>query len=409
LFLFINDGIYYFLYKEIELNKTMRILFLSQALPFPIYRDGLTVRVYHLLKYLSQHADVHFIAFSDKGMNREEEKELSSFCSHEVIPYKYDGSALGALKKSISPRRYYSSDFKVAIAKAIDNFKPEAILVEQTFMSQYVKEFSEYPRVMSAVDAISFSAFLQAKIEKSLLKKAFLNMLGYQRRFIEWYYFSLFNTVTAVSEDDANKLASVIKRNVQVVPNGVDADFFSPIKCQVRDTLIFTGVLSNPGNEEACLFLFNEVFPVVRERFPHIKFVVAGRSPTSKIMAAKPEYVNLMPDLEDLRDAFHNALLFLAPIEIGAGIKNNVLQAMAMGVPVITNNLVADAINILDNSTGFVENDRAKFYQRVVDLIAEDKLLQKIGSKGRQHVLEYYSWESVALRYISMLEEEING
>lgn len=386
----------------------MKILFLSQSLPYPIYKDGLTVRVYNLLKSLSSYIDIHLISFGEHTLSSAEESELRSFCTYDIIPFEFEGGVLGRIKKSVSPRRYYSQEFKHAVRLALNAYQPDAIFVEQTFMSQYVTEFGDLPKVMSSVDAISFSAFLQSELEPSTIKSFLLKFLGAQRRLIEWYYFSKFTTITAVSSDDAYKLSTVVKQDVKTIPNGVDSEFFSPIKYVDRDTLVFTGVLSNPGNEEACLFLFDKVFPLIRDKLPKVKFVVAGRKPTASLKNAIPDYVQLMSDVDDIRDAFKNALCFLAPIDIGAGIKNNVLQAMAMGVPVLTNSLVADAINMIDEETGFIENDRSKYCDRLIYLLSQIDQLEKVGLEGRQHILTHFSWDSVALKYISLLESEIN-
>ncbi|EGR0072923.1 glycosyltransferase [Vibrio vulnificus] len=341
-------------------------------------------------------------------MSHEEQSELRSFCTYEIIPFKFEGGVLGRIKKSISPRRYYSIEFKNAVQSALSTYQPDAVFVEQTFMSQYVTDFIDFPKVMSSVDAISFSAFLQSELEPSAIKSFLLKFVGAQRRLIEWYYFSKFSTITTVSFDDSHKLSKVVGKDVKTIPNGVDADFFFPLKYHNRDTLVFTGVLSNPGNEEACIFLLEKVFPVIKNKLPKIKFVVAGRKPTKMLVSAIPDYVQLMPDVDDLRDAFTNALCFLAPIEIGAGIKNNVLQAMAMGVPVLTNNLVAGAINITDNETGFIEDDRNNYCDRLLYLLSQTDRLEVVGLKGREHILEHFSWDSVALKYISLLESEIN-
>jgi len=388
----------------------MKILFLSQGLPFPVYQDGLTVRVYHLLKELSRHAEIHLIAFGDHELTADEAAELRSMASYDIVDYLSPKGITGFAKKVVSNRRYYDERFVRRIQDAIESFKPDVALCEQTFMAQYAGVLDGIPKIMSAVDAISLAAFSQAGHEEGIIRKLMLTTLGYQRANFEKKNYPDFQWITAVSGNDADYLSKLIGIPVDVVPNGVDVEYFSPQRNGLtRDTIVFTGVLSNPGNEEACAYLLRDVFPKVHVARPDIRFVIAGRHPPRGLVSEVPPYVNLLANISDIRDAFSRSVIYVSPIKIGAGIKNNVLQALSLGVPVLTNSFIADPINIVDGENCFIQNDRTEFANTILQLLSNQPLLDQIGNNGRAHVVNTLSWYSAAFIYLKKMEYLIDS
>lgn len=387
----------------------MKILFLSQGLPFPVYQDGLTVRVYHLLRELSKYAKIHFIAFGDYEISSEEINELSSMATFDIVPYHTPHGGLATIKKALTIKRYHNKNFEIAISKAMITFKPDVAFFEQTFIGQYSNLVEGIPKIMSAVDAISLSAKIQGNNESTAIKQLSLKLLEYQRARFEKKYYPYFDYITAVANADAKYLEELVGNKVHVVPNGVDVEFFSPqLTDEKQDTIVFTGVLSNPGNEEACLFLIEEVFPKVHSALPHIKFLIAGRNPSQRLLSKIPSYVELIENIPDIRDAFKNIIVYVSPINIGGGIKNNVLQALALGAPVITNDFIAEPIKLTDGCNCIIESNRTKYADTLIRILNDKALLKKIGHNGRLHVLKLFSWHSMAIRYLKTMKELIN-
>jgi len=259
---------------------------------------------------------------------------------------------------------------------------------------------------MSAVDAISLAAQRQSEIGDSKLHYLACRYIAHQRLAVEKKYFPKFDKITVVSNDDAVFLKRAVKRDIIVIPNGVDTVFFSPGRLDTkRNVVLFTGNLSAPMNEEACLYLLQYVFPLLHSRHPDIELVIAGRAPTENIISAMPSYVTLKADMLDLRDALSSAILYVSPIAYGTGIKNNVLQAMAMGIPVVATKLIADPIGIQHGETGFVAERGPDFVQAIEMALANRVLLDRIGRLGRLHIEQNYSWQQVASIYMDMFVE----
>ncbi len=390
------------------MNK-LKILMLSQGLPFPVYRDGLTIRVYHLLKEFSKRAECHLISFADYSLSEEEIKSLQSIASYDIVSHVPSGGLWGTLKKILSKARYYSKSFEEKIEESTRTFKPDVVVAEQTFMSQYADAVKDIPKVMSAVDAISLAAIRQSEIDENFLMNLSWKYVAYQRLGIEKKYFKKFDRITVVGEDDAEFLRTKLKKDVQVIPNGVDREYFAPsFRSDNRQSIIFTGNLSSPMNEEACLYLLQRIFPIIHTKYKHVNLTIAGRSPSDKIKSATPPYITIKADVPDMRDVMRDAMICVSPIMYGTGIKNNVLQAMAMGIPVLTTPLIADPIRIIHNDTGIVAKRDSAFLEAIETALENPSLLDKIGENGRLHVEKNFSWEHVASRYMDMFAEVVD-
>lgn len=384
----------------------MRILMLSQSLPFPIYRDGVTLRVYHLLRALSEFAQCHLIAFAEHDLPDTEMRELRCIASYDIVKEAKPSRFLGLARKILSSRRYYSRIFEEKITNAFETFRPDVLIAEQTFMSQYADAVADLPKIASAVDAISLAAFRQSAIYRNPLKRLASWCVAHQRLRIERRHFPAFDRVTVVGEYDAEYLRSRLRLPVDVIPNGVDTEYFNPSYCcESRQSIVFTGNLSASANEEACLYLLRDVFPVIHAKHRQVRLTIAGRKPTRRIKSALPPYVTLMADIPDIRDALCNALLCVSPIVYGTGIKNTVLQAMAMGVPVVTTSLIADPIQIVHGETGIVAERHEAFLTAIEKALADQQQLSEIGRNGRLHVEELYSWRHVASEYMKICGE----
>lgn len=387
----------------------MRILMLSQGLPFPIYRDGLTIRVYHLLHEFSRAATCHLIAFSEYDLTADEERALEKLATFDIVPYTPARGTRGLLGKLASSRRYYSEEFSVKIRHALREFKPDVVIAEQTFMAQYADILGTCPKVMSAVDAISLAARKQAQMAESVLGTFAWRFVARQRLGIEKRYFPKFDRITVVGTEDAEFLERELDRGVLVVPNGVDTEYFNPSRLSAdRDAIVYTGNLSAPMNREACLYLLREVFPIIHANRPDVQLVIAGRDPPDDILRSMPPYVTTKFNLDDMRDALAGARVCVSPIAYGTGIKNNVLQSMAMGIPVVMTPLIASPIGVADRETGYVADRGAPFLRALEDALDDPAELERVGQAARLHIERQFSWQHVATTYFSMFQDLID-
>lgn len=391
----------------------LRILIISQGLPFPVYQDGATLRLYHLTRELSRNHSCRLVALDYLGAEDKLVEEVKEFVSSEVYRCNEVKGVLSNLRKLVFKERFYSKEFLVAVRRNVLDFKPDIVMAENTFMSQYHEAFKDVPCVMSAVDAIALAAVRLGNASASWGGKALWRHIARQRAAIERKYFPRFGKIIAVGKEDGNCIERNTGRPVDVIPNGVDTVFFARrSEGPSSDMIVFSGHLGSKMNQEAVAFLVKCLSPKLKESRSGFKLRIVGRSIPASLMCSSGPEVEFLSDVADIRSAIQIASLFVCPIEFGTGIKNNVLQAMSVGLPVLVTPLIAEPIGITDGVDGFVSPMGAEFVERAEALLSDSLELDQVGMAGREKIVREFSWSSVAARYVQVFQlaiEEKDG
>jgi glycosyltransferase involved in cell wall biosynthesis len=202
-----------------------------------------------------------------------------------------------------------------------------------------------------------------------------------------------------ISDADASFIRqSCTKSKIWVVSNGVDTEYFrpSPNASPRRADILFTGVMDYWPNEEAMLYFMRTILPRIRKEMPDVKLVVAGRNPPASLrdLAQSIEGVLLTGFLEDLRPSFEHAAAYVAPIRSGAGMKNKILEAWAMGAPVVATTEACRGIEVEDGGNVLIADHPDDFTAKTVRLLREPELGERLRRAARARVEERYSWRS---------------
>lgn len=387
----------------------MRILMLAQGLPFPVYGDGLTVRVYHLLRELSRSDTCHLVSIASRKLSSSEEEELRRMASSRILPTPSHSGWTTTARKVFSAKRFHSKFLEESVREEVKSFRPDVVIAEQTFMATYESAFRDIPSVMSAVDAIALAARKQAALAPTMLGRAAWRYVAAQRLRVERRYFHRFDRVTVVAEEDARFLRAELGLAVAVIPNGVDIDFFQPARqVDVGDAIVFTGNLSAPMNGEAAEHIARCIVPALRGAGVTLPVVVAGRGPSPQLREACRGVCELLSDVGDIRDVLRRAKVVVSPIEYGTGIKNNVLQAMAMGLPCVVTPLIGVPVGMKDDETGVIAERGESFVRAIVGLVRDSERRQRLGQAARALIEARFSWASVAGRYRELCLSALN-
>jgi glycosyltransferase involved in cell wall biosynthesis len=225
------------------------------------------------------------------------------------------------------------------------------------------------------------------------------------RRFTSTAYRPFAATVLVSEQDAAVTRAADPALRVEVIPNGVDAEHFAPDGGAVEPaTLLFTGVLRTPANEQAAVRLAERVLPAVRARVPGARLVLAGRAPSARVnaLAALPG-VELVADAPDLRPLLRSATVFACAMESGTGIKNKLLEAMACGAAAVATPLAAQGLSARDGDELLVAD--GGFADAVVRVLEDPALRARLGTAARAYVEREHSWAAVARAYEALYED----
>ena len=211
-----------------------------------------------------------------------------------------------------------------------------------------------------------------------------------------------FHVVTTVAEADAARLRRLAPgARVEVVPNGVDASRFrpDPSAAVAPSSLVFVGVMSYPPNIAAMRYFTEEVLPAVRRAVPETHLTIVGRDPGPIVRDMASDAVDVTGEVEDVRPYLAGSALFVAPMVSGSGIKNKVLEAMAMGTPVVATPLGVEGLPVRDGEHAVIAAGSAELAAAIARLLANDDERSRIGRAGRLLVERTYTWEACAARY----------
>ncbi len=259
----------------------------------------------------------------------------------------------------------------------------------------------------------SYSLFMERAVERAdspPQKAMLLAQLEAVRRFESWM-FDGFDRVVVVADRDAEALRSLNPDlPIEVIPNGVDIEYFSPGDYEPEEPIVlFTGNLEYEPNQDAARYLLDEIMPAVWESRPDARLMLIGPNPPPDIREAESERVQVTGKVPDLRPYFERAMVYVAPLRMGAGIKNKVLEALAMRRPVVATPLSCDGIKVEHGKHLLIAEDTEKFIRAVLTLLDDGRLRRRLGVAGRELIESCYTWEGVAERYrqlyLALIEE----
>lgn len=201
----------------------------------------------------------------------------------------------------------------------------------------------------------------------------------------------------AISDVDAIKLRELdANANLHVVPNGVDMEYFKhSLPSSASRSLIFTGVLGYPPNAEAATVCATEILPRVKAMFGNATLALVGADPPTAVNAlSSTSGVLVTGFVPDLRSYLREAAVFVSPLRVGAGVKNKLLVAMAMGVPIVANSLSISGISATPGVHFLHAETPDEFAGQVARLFRDPELADRLSRSGRQLVEERYSWQA---------------
>ena len=158
--------------------------------------------------------------------------------------------------------------------------------------------------------------------------------------------------------------------------------------------MVFTGNMSYPPNINCAQFLVNEVMPLLWRQKPNTNILISGTSPVKEVLSLASEKVIISGWVEDIRESYARSKIFVAPMQIGTGLQNKLLEAMAMGIPCITSPLANGPLGAKNGTEVLVGENKAAIAQLIIDLLDNENQLIALAEKGRLFVELNYSWKT---------------
>jgi glycosyltransferase involved in cell wall biosynthesis len=392
----------------------MNILWLSHFVPYPP-KGGCFQRSYNLLKEAARENDVYLIALKNKASTHPlsemdmAKTELGKFCrqvhlidisSHisgvslYILAMK---SLLQGIPLSVSMFRFV--ELRHCIKQVSDNVRFDVVHYDTISLAEYFHDAGDVLRVLNHHGVESFMMNRRIVNEPNPLKKLYFLIESRRLRRYEEEYCDKFHLNIAVSELDMSMFKQIApSARFEVVENGVDIRYFEPRNDNsIKDRLIFAGRLDQYSNRDAILHFCASVWPLVRDTIPEMSFTIIGSNPPPHLIeiAKNDRRIDLLGYVDDVRPHFARAMAMVCPIRDGGGTRVKILDAMAMGMPIISTTIACEGIHVVPGVDLLIADTPAEFNEKIREVYKNDTLRATLGARARAKAEEIYSWDII--------------
>ena len=375
----------------------MKLFVLLSRIPYPLEK-GDKLRAYHQVRLLAKNHQVHLCCLTDIPPHSDAVKELEEICDEVTILRLNRLMIVWRMflaffsDKPFQVHYFYQWKIHRQIERLIKKIQPDHIYCQLIRTTEYVKNLHTIPKTLDYMDA--FNKGMDRRIKDApWYSKWFMSRESRSLVAYENLIFDYFENHTIISEQDRKLIFHPERDKIKVIPNGVDFEFFKPQHKEKKYDILFTGNMSYPPNVNSAIYLIDEILPELQKDFPEIKVLIAGVKPHRSILERKSNSVIVSGWMEDIRDAYAESRVFVAPMLIGTGLQNKLLEAMSMELPCITSPLANNALGGEPGKHILVARSEKEYSSMILDLLKDKNKAQQLGKCGGAWVRENYDWE----------------
>lgn len=392
-------------------NKRKKLVIITSRFPYPLEK-GDKLRAYHQLKELSLYFDIVLISTSDTKVHQKDIDEIRKYCKTIYILYLNKLSILFNLTFQLFTQKpfqigyFYSSRNNARIKNILKEENPDHIYCQLIRVAEYVKDYHECSKTIDYMDALS-KGMERRSVNASIYSKWLFNIEAKRLSNYERKIFDYFENQVMISEQDKDFILHPDRNKIICIPNGVDDSFFEIIKIEKNAEIVFIGNLSYAPNIEAIHYLVDHINPYFLTQNEKFKILISGATPSNTIKKLVKENPNieLTGWVEDIRNSYSRGKIFVAPMMIGTGMQNKLIEAMAMGIPCVTTSLANNAIKGKHKESIMVANTKEEFIMAIEELLNNKELYNKIVSKAKELIHHKYRWKGTTTKLIQVVKQ----
>lgn len=418
-----------------------RLVFLTARLPFPASSGRKNV-MYNYCKILHETYgyDITVVSYLEDG---DDPNAKPDFISDVIVLPKVSAKKKikNLLLRTFIQRRwpmqvslFWDSSNAVHIKEVLNDIKPDVVMCDMVRMTEYARDYQGY-KIADLDDMLSiryerqlsqdmavinpYGAYLYSlpksvqkilslpRIKRMILASEVSLLKKYERDIAKIY-----NKTVFVAEREAIILNSELSFDRAVaVPLGVDVDYYGEFfnkQKKNQHTIAFLGAMSVAHNEAGAIHFIKDIFPLIQEKVSDAKFVIVGGGITEQLKKAAKgnDSVVFTGRVEDVRTEVGKCQVFVCPLTFGSGIKTKNLEAMAMGVPVVTTTIGAENINAVNGRDWIIADENLQFARAVIGVLNNKDLHDKLSINAYAFVEKNFTWKVAEQRMIRILYGE---
>ena len=312
----------------------------------------------------------------------------------------------------------YHPEMEASLDRLLSTRHYDIVHIEHLRASRLVRAIKRAPAIYDSVDSISL-LFEQTMRTTHQLKSRFRAWLDLARtQHYEARLLVRYAQIAVTSQRDKTALEDLARRHlspdaklapVTVITNGVDLDYFHPQDVRRNGrTIVFTGKMSYHANVAAALHFAQHVLPHVWARYPEARFQIVGQDPPSTLQQLGADSrIDVTGYVEDLRPYLAGATVAVCPMLYAVGVQNKVLEAMAMGTPVVSSLAASAGISAQSGQEMLIAETDEQMAQAILDVIERPLLAAQLSESGQRYVETHHSWTASAEKFVRLYDQAI--
>ena len=395
----------------------MRVLYVCHRFPYPPKRGG-TIRPFHMIKHLAQSHEVVVCSLTRNSEQTLEAQGIAPFCTEFHLAQVNDRAqklrmiATVPTPLTASASFFHSPALNREIRRLLAEQKFDLIFVHCSSVAHYVEHVTGIPKILDYGDMDS------AKWLEYARHKPFPLSMGYwwegvRLRAEEKRLARKFDLCTTITRSEHRTLTDYgVTTPSDWFPNGVDNGFFAPVEdvAYDPDTVVFIGRMDYFPNQQCMLDFCREVLPLLKARRPAIKLQIVGAEPAPAIRKlGEIPGVTVTGTVPDVRPNVSRAALTVAPLRIARGTQNKILEAMAMGIPVVASDIAAGGVDAVPGQHLLTADQPADMCAAILRILEDPNERARLSQAGRARILSNHAWPASMKRLDAIIDLCVAG
>lgn len=390
----------------------MKILVVLPRFPYPLEK-GDKLRAYNQIRCLSRNNEVYLFCVSHEYVSQEHIEVMRKYCKdivvvrlNKMVSYKNVVRNFCA-SKSVQIG-YWDSKRSRKVYKEFERQVEPDVLYSQMLRTLPLVARSSVPKVMDFQDSLSMNMERRMAQYHWGLHHFLFHFEFKMLRSTEYNSFKIFDALTIISNTDSEAIPHHKNGEIQIVPNGVDFDYFHPIECEKKYDVAFCGNMQYAPNVNVAIYLAEKVMPYVWKTIPEAKLLLAGATPKASVKRLASDKITVLGSVKDIRSCYSSAKVFAAPMRLGSGLQNKLLEAMAMRIPCVTSTIANNALGAAPEQDILIGDKAEDVADHIIDLLQSKQERDTLAENGYNFVHKNYSWETFGKKLETILYNASN-